>query len=45
MVDGKDVIKGVWEVLDRIKEFSNKVRKGEFLFSTDDMKIIKFKNK
>ena len=30
MVDGKDVIKGVWEVLDRIKEFSNKVRKGEF---------------
>ena len=30
MVDGKDVIKGVWEVLDRIKEFSHKVRKGEF---------------
>ena len=30
MVDGKDVIPDVWEVLDKIKEFSDKVRSGEW---------------
>ena len=29
-VDGEDVVPGVWEVLDKIKEFSDKVRSGEW---------------
>jgi glucose-6-phosphate isomerase len=29
-VDGEDVIPGVWEVLDKIKDFSDKVRSGEW---------------
>ncbi len=31
MVDGRDVVPDVWEVLDRIKTFSDKVRNGEWL--------------
>ncbi|CAD7697833.1 unnamed protein product [Ostreobium quekettii] len=30
-VDGKDVVPDVWKVLDKIKDFSNKVRSGEWL--------------
>ncbi len=30
IVDGKDVVKDVHEVLSRIEEFSNKVRTGQF---------------
>ncbi|PNW85188.1 hypothetical protein CHLRE_03g175400v5 [Chlamydomonas reinhardtii] len=30
-VDGKDVVPDVWEVLDKIKAFSDKVRNGEWL--------------
>ncbi|GMH41089.1 hypothetical protein BSKO_08999 [Bryopsis sp. KO-2023] len=31
MVNGKDVVPEVWEVLDKIKSFSDKVRNGEWL--------------
>jgi len=30
MVDGRDVVPDVWEILDRIKDFSTKVRNGEW---------------
>jgi glucose-6-phosphate isomerase len=30
VVDGKDVVKDVHEVLSRIEDFSNKVRSGQF---------------
>jgi glucose-6-phosphate isomerase len=30
MVDGRDVVPDVWDVLDRIKDFSDKVRNGEW---------------
>lgn len=30
-VEGKNVVPDVWEVLDKIKEFSDKVRNGEWL--------------
>ncbi|CAD7701307.1 unnamed protein product [Ostreobium quekettii] len=30
IVDGKDVVPDVWEVLDKIKDFSDKVRSGEW---------------
>lgn len=30
MTDGKNVVPEVWEVLDKIKDFSNKVRSGEW---------------
>jgi glucose-6-phosphate isomerase len=30
-VDGRDVVPDVWEVLDKIKEFTDKVRNGEWL--------------
>ncbi|GAB4819521.1 hypothetical protein N2152v2_006567 [Parachlorella kessleri] len=30
-VDGKDVVPDVWDVLDKIKDFSDKVRSGEWL--------------
>lgn len=30
LVDGVDVVPGVWEVLDKIKDFSEKVRSGEW---------------
>lgn len=29
-VDGEDVIPGVWEVLDKIQDFSDRVRNGEW---------------
>lgn len=31
VVDGRDVVPDVWDVLDRIKDFSDKVRNGEWL--------------
>lgn len=31
MVEGRDVVPDVWEVLDKIKTFSDKVRNGEWL--------------
>lgn len=31
MVDGQDAVKDVWEVLDKIKAFTDKVRDGEWL--------------
>ena len=31
MVEGQDVVKDVWEVLDKIKNFTDKVRDGEWL--------------
>ena len=31
MVDGQDAVKDVWEVLDKIKDFTDKVRDGEWL--------------
>ncbi len=34
MVDGRDVVPDVWEVLDRIRDFSNKVRSGEWKGAT-----------
>jgi glucose-6-phosphate isomerase len=34
MVDGKNVVKDVWDVLDKIKDFSDKVRNGEWLGAT-----------
>lgn len=30
ITDGKNVVPDVWEVLDKIKDFSNKVRSGEW---------------
>ncbi|KAG7670280.1 hypothetical protein Ndes2526B_g00020 [Nannochloris sp. 'desiccata'] len=30
-VDGEDVVPGIWEVLDRIKDFTEKVRSGEWV--------------
>eukprot|EP00983_Pelagomonas_calceolata_P069153 1150273-Pelagomonas_calceolata.AAC.1 len=30
IVDGRDVVPDVWEVLEKIKDFSNKVRSGEW---------------
>jgi len=33
-VDGKNVVPDVWEVLDKIKDFSNKVRNGEWKGAT-----------
>ncbi len=33
-VEGKDVVPDVWEVLDKIKAFSDKVRNGEWVGST-----------
>ena len=32
--DGKDVVPGVWEVLDKIKDFSSKIRNGEWKGAT-----------
>lgn len=34
VVDGKDVVPEVWEVLDKIKTFTDKVRNGEWLGAT-----------
>ena len=34
VVDGKDVVPGVWEVLDKIKDFSSKIRNGEWKGAT-----------
>ena len=34
VTDGVDVVPGVWEVLDKIKSFSDKVRSGEWLGAT-----------
>ncbi|MEW5303608.1 MAG: hypothetical protein WDW36_006284 [Sanguina aurantia] len=34
MVEGKDVVPEVWEVLDKIKSFTDKVRNGEWLGAT-----------
>ncbi len=31
IVDGRDVVPDVWEVLDKIKAFSDKVRNGEWV--------------
>lgn len=31
MVDGQDAVKDVWEVLDKIKAFTDKVRDGEWV--------------
>lgn len=33
-VDGKNVVPDVWDVLDKIKGFSEKVRKGEWIGAT-----------
>eukprot|EP00227_Mantoniella_beaufortii_P020363 CAMPEP_0197580612 /NCGR_PEP_ID=MMETSP1326-20131121/4364_1 /TAXON_ID=1155430 /ORGANISM="Genus nov. species nov., Strain RCC2288" /LENGTH=611 /DNA_ID=CAMNT_0043144395 /DNA_START=127 /DNA_END=1962 /DNA_ORIENTATION=+ len=33
-VDGKNVVKDVWDVLDKVKDFSEKVRNGEWLGAT-----------
>eukprot|EP00887_Chlorella_sp_A99_P002233 scaffold10.g2233.t1 len=33
-VDGKDVVPGVWEVLDKIKDFSDRVRSSDWLGAT-----------
>ena len=35
LVEGKDVVPDVWEVLDKIKKFSEKVRSGEWTGWTD----------
>lgn len=34
MADGVDVVPEVWQVLDKIKDFSDKVRSGEWLGAT-----------
>ena len=34
MADGKNVVPDVWEVLDQIKEFSDRVRSGEWRGAT-----------
>ena len=34
MVEGRNVVTDVWEVLDKIKVFSDKVRNGEWLGAT-----------
>lgn len=34
IVDGKNVVEDVWKVLDKIKDFSDKVRNGEWLGAT-----------
>lgn len=34
LVDGRDVVPDVWEVLDRIRDFSTKVRNGEWKGAT-----------
>ena len=34
MVEGRNVVTDVWEVLDKIKFFSDKVRNGEWLGAT-----------
>ena len=36
MADGKNVVPDVWEVLDQIKEFSNRVRSGEWRGATGE---------
>lgn len=33
-MDGQNVVQDVWEVLDKIKSFSDKVRNGEWLGAT-----------
>ena len=37
MVEGQNVVKDVWEVLDRISDFSEKVRSGEWTGITGKM--------
>lgn len=34
MVEGKNVVPDVWDVLDKIKTFSNKIRSGEWKGAT-----------
>lgn len=34
VADGKDVVPEVWQVLDKIKDFTNRVRSGEWLGAT-----------